>query len=313
MSRFSISTSWNALKWIEREPPPARAEMLVNELKELGFDKIELSFNLGADIVKGIKQLVKEGVIKVSSLHNICPIPDGVMLQEASPDYYSLASLDEAERALAIKYTRRTIETAYELNASAVVLHAGRVEITGSRKAFEELYEKGLRGTQEYTAIANEMAEERSRLKPRYLAQVLRSLEGLAKFADASGVKLGIETRMYFREIPSFEEIGTILDKFSGVDSLGYWHDTGHAQYIETLGFGRHKDFLDAYSEKMIGIHLHDIKGTHDHLAPGTGELDFSMLKPCLKEGIIEVLEPHKPASAEQVMEGTRYLERVLS
>ena len=158
----------------------------------------------------------------------------------------------------------------------------------------------------------DKMRAERKRLQAPYVSAALKSLESLVKFAEEKNVKLGIETRIYFREIPSFEEIGVILDEFKGSEFIGYWHDTGHAQCTETLGFARHRDFLDAYSDRMVGLHLHDIKGTYDHLAPGGGDFDFSIFRPYIKPDMLKVLEPHKPATAAEIIQGTRYLERVL-
>ena len=46
----------------------------------------------------------------------------------------------------------------------------------------------------------------------------------------------------------------------------------------------RHRDYLERYQQNLLGLHLHDIKGTQDHLAPGTGDFDFSVLKPYIKK-----------------------------
>ncbi len=100
------------------------------------------------------------------------------------------------------------------------------------------------------------------------------------------GVFLGIENRFHFHEIPDFEEIGLILKTFQGA-YIRYWHDVGHARVQENLGIIGHNDLLEAYSEKIIGIHLHDVRGLKDHLAPGQGEIDYEEIKPFLKPPLL--------------------------
>ena len=75
------------------------------------------------------------------------------------------------------------------------------------------------------------------------------------------------ENRYYFQEIPDFDEIGIILNEFDG-GRIRCWHDVGHAAVQENLGICTQKDLLEAYSDKIIGMHLHDVENLHDHLSP---------------------------------------------
>ena len=298
-----LSTAWNAFRY-------DNGKGIVQEIRKLGFEELELSFNLTKKIVGDVSRLVKKNQIRVHSVHNFCPIPDGLQRIEALPDCYSLASCDEQIRALAVKWTKVTIDTAAKLNAKAVVLHCGRVEIEGHTRELISLYTNGKMQEPYFQHLKSRMQEERMGKSEAHFESALRSLEELQRFAKNLHISLGIENRFYFREIPSFEEIGRILGRFKGAP-IFYWHDTGHAQLWENLGFIKHKDYLDAYAKELIGVHLHDIKGAQDHLAPLKGDFDFRLLKPYVRNDTIKTLEAHHPATPQELIDARDFLEKL--
>lgn len=302
---LSLSTSWNAHR-------ASGAEELVFEIKELGFEAIELSFNLTSETVKGVERLVKAREISVTSAHNFCPIPDGLRREEALPDCYSMSSLDEEERNLSVKFTQRTIDTAASLGARVVVLHCGRVEMEDKTRALIELYNQGKNDTPGFKALRKSLVDERASKAKAYLEQTLKSLDTLTGYADKRGIALGIENRFYYREIPCIEEIYRILNTFAG-STTGYWHDVGHAWIMDKLGLGKYQDHLDSYSKQLLGIHLHDLRGCQDHNPPGAGEFDFKRLTPYLKKETLKVIEAHHPATAEDLKKSKKFLEDVFN
>jgi sugar phosphate isomerase/epimerase len=301
---FAISTVWNALQH-------SHAKEITEEIKNIGFKEIELNFNLTAEMVKEMIDLKDQGKIKVVSIHNFCPIPQGISRCKASPDIFSISALDETERQKAIYYTKKSIETASRIGAEAVIVHAGKIQMDERIKELAELYFIN-KDKKRYHRLKVKVMKERHKKSKRFFEQALKSLEQLCCYAQKYNVKLGIENRYYLSEIPSLEEMEIVLTTFSS-PPLYYWHDIGHAQVYENLGFTEHKTILDKFSKRMLGVHFHDIEGINDHRAPLKGTFDFSLLRAYLKKKTIKVLEVHYPSTAKEIITGTHYLERLFA
>jgi sugar phosphate isomerase/epimerase len=291
---LALSTSWN-------KDSCKSGKKIVEEIRNLGFKDVELCFS---HTPRNLSQ-IKETAINVLSLHNFCPIPDNLPIDKALPDYFSLASPNIEERKKAIKFTKRTILCAKGFKAKAVVLHTGRVEIPDYTKRLIALLKNK---PKEFLSVKEKAIKHREDNKKRFLDSVFLSIKELADFSYNEGIRLGIENRIYLREIPNFEEIKIFLDNFSN-KGVGYWHDTGHAYILEKLGFAKHIDYLKRYARHLIGIHLHDVEGLSDHRAPFTGEIDFTKFKPYLNKDTIKVIEAHQPATQGQIIYAKEKLE----
>src|SRR5690606_12063633 len=93
----------------------------------------------------------------------------------------------------------------------------------------------------------------------------------------AHGVTLGIETRLHYHEIPLPHEA---VDLFAPYDRslVGYVHDVGHAEVHHRLGVTDRDAWFDLLGDRLVALHLHDVRGLVDHRAPGNGDVDFAWL-----------------------------------
>ena len=300
---LGISTCW----WVNRV---SHGDEIVSETLGLGLKGIEFDYRISKtileDMVPGLKR-----ELTVLSIHNFFPMPEGISPDKASGDLFLLSSPDRDERSKAVRYSIRTIDYAHELGARAVVFHLGRVDMPNPAREFFRLFRDGKIGEREGLAFIEEQRLIRQASKKKNLDAVLLSLEELNREAEKRGIFLGIENRYHFHEILDLEEIGLILRRLKG-GNIRYWHDVGHAKVQENIGISSQRDLLEAYSEEMIGIHLHDVRGLDDHLAPGQGEMEFSDLRVFLRPSIIPVLEVHAKAKRKALLEGIRFVKKVI-
>ena len=94
----------------------------------------------------------------------------------------------------------------------------------------------------------------------------------------------------YLHEIPNVDEMEIVLGEFNP-QVVGYWHDTGHAATHEKLGFATHAEWLQRHGPRMIGIHLHDINTDRDHQCPGSGKLDWQLVRQHVPPDALRVCE----------------------
>jgi sugar phosphate isomerase/epimerase len=294
MSIYALSTSWNSSRH-------DNGNLLIQEIRAAGFTHIEAEYRLTAEMLEVLVSMHKRNEISIVSLHNFCPVPDILKRNQGSGDALLLTSLDEDERNLALKYSKKTIELANDLGNIPIVFHTGYIQVKERHRTTHNLVELIKQDKPEEVEKAFlEMQLTRQKYVPPHFDQLLRSLDTLNEYGFRYGVKLGIENRYHYYDIPDFNEMGIILNNFAG-GSIGYWHDVGHGQMFEYLNLKQHQEFLNAYADKMIGIHLHDMVDDRDHQAPGKGNIDFKMVAKYLKPNTVRILEVHPPDTAEDL------------
>lgn len=229
------------------------------------------------------------GPLPLSSLHN--PVPNIRSLSGISSYDLNLCSLDDAEHEEAVGLARETIEQAARLGARAVVVHFGHVPIGKEmQRQLHDLWHECRTESAEYVEVQRRIPELRARFAARHLERAMETLYELEGLSRDRGVLLGIETRHNLHEIPNVDEMEAML-RAADPAVVGYWHDTGHAATHEQLGFTTQEEWLRRHSHRMNGIHLHDINSDRDHQCPGTGRLDWDLVRRHTPPSAIRVCE----------------------
>ncbi len=269
--------------------------------EELGFARFELNHALNSEMLKGVSL---DGMI--ASVHEPCPADvSTATLKERN---WLVSALDEENRRQGVAAIRRSIELAHHLGAQVVVVHPGRVDIDPTLEpTLASLYQAGKSDQPEYARVKQRLVKARAAQAQAHMRSVRRSLIELADLAARAGVRLGLENRYHYSEIPLPDELEELLNLGCG-ELIGYWHDTGHAQVLQHLGFGTHEEWLRGFAGRMIGIHLHDVIGLTDHLAAGLGHIDWDMVARYLPASALRTCEFQPTNTSQQVAAGLKWL-----
>jgi len=300
VSDIALSTMW-AIGQFERVVDFFQAG------KALGFARFELNHGVNSAMLEGLSP---DGCI--TSVHEPCPAD--ASMQTLKARNWLVSALDEEERQKGVAAIRRSIDLAHELGVGVVIVHPGRVDVDpGLEKSLVALYREGKAGGAEYAALREQLLAARAAQAGANMRSVRRSLLELAEYAVPRGVRLGLENRDHTFEIPLPDELDELLHLGGGdADAVGYWHDVGHAQVLENLGFGTHEEWLRRFAGQMVGIHLHDVVGLEDHRAAGQGDMDWSMVARYLPAGALRTCEFLPVCSPDQVKAGLDLLRRTL-
>jgi sugar phosphate isomerase/epimerase len=295
---IAFSTCWNSGRH-------NAGDKMLREIKgELGFELIELGHGIRISLMPGIQKMFDAGEIRFSSLHNFCPLPVEVMA--ASPDCYQFSAVYPQERERAIKQTFQTIDFAARLSAPFVVLHLGAVNMKPITDPLIELAKAGKYLSRKYVRLKLTAVQKRERNAATNLRRVKDCLRRVIDYAASKNVRLGLENRRGYEEIPTERELPSLLDELDS-PQIGYWHDFGHAQIKENLAFLDHAEWLRAIGPCALGCHVQDcIWPAQDHQPPFAGNIDFEKLVPLLPSNCVFVWEMSPNKTAEDIRQSVQ-------
>ncbi|MBI5423350.1 MAG: sugar phosphate isomerase/epimerase [Opitutae bacterium] len=280
---------------------------MLKEMASLGFEWAELSHGVRITLVPGILRAVEEGVIKISSCHNFCPLPTGIT--HAAPNLYVPSAKDRREREQWLRHSKRSVEFAAQVGAKKLVLHLGNFEFfwlnpvrkieryveayTGEDVTKDAAYQKLLAGVMSKLRAQKQIFWDNTRA----------SIAELLPYATKNGVALALENREKLEELPLDDDYAQYVESLPPELLAGYWHDTGHAHIKESLGVINHREHLTKNAPRAIGFHLHDVSDDgHDHQAIGSGKIDFAMVSEFWRPDHTLVLEFSPRLTVEDVL-----------
>jgi sugar phosphate isomerase/epimerase len=291
---LSCSTCWNSGRHTD-------GEAMLEELRDLGFERVELGHGIRISLMEGVLRALERGVVKISSLHNFCPLP--VEIMGASPDCYQFSSPDVRERERAVRQTFQTIDFAARMGARFVVLHLGRVPISDYTHKLIKMAEVGMHLSRGYVSLKLEAVKKRQAQAEGFLARSKECLTRVAEHAADKGIVLGVESRHSYEEIPTEREMLALMDEFN-VPNVGYWHDFGHVQVKHNLGYLDHLEWMTAIAPRLVGCHLHDTQWPgRDHQPPFTGDVPYDSLLALLPKDTLFVFEMSPRKTREEIIE----------
>ena len=252
---------------------------MIEEIVELGFNHIELSHGMTVAKLPGIRNAYKRGLFKCSGVHNYFPAPVEVMID--APDAYEFTSHRPFDRQRAMEMTLRTLDIAAEFEAGYLVLHMGSVPMSSKKwtRPLTEAVAAGEAHSPDFIKRKLAFVKKREKLSPLYYQRAIDALGTIAEHAAKVGVKLAVESRSRFEDMPTEREMIHLQEHFADNPWVGYWHDFGHVQLKHNLGLLDHLEWLERISPRLIGGHVHDVEWpARDHRVPFSGTLDYAAL-----------------------------------
>jgi sugar phosphate isomerase/epimerase len=292
---LAFSTCWNNSRHND-------GEEMIGEIIELGFSNIELSHGMTVVKIPGIRKAFAAGMFTCSGVHNFFPSPVEVMID--APDAYEYTSHRPFDRKRAMEMTLKSLELAAEFKARYLVLHMGSAPMNTAKftKPLTTLVAAGKQRTPRYIKDKIAFIKKREKLAPLYYHRAIQALEELAPKAEEYGVKLAIESRSRFEDMPNEREMVRLQEHFRDNPWIGYWHDFGHVQLKHNLGLLDHNEWLEKIAPHLIGGHVHDVQWpARDHRTPFTGTLDYETILPFFPKACPLVWELSPTREADEI------------
>ncbi|MAE28183.1 MAG: hypothetical protein CMJ87_04255, partial [Planctomycetes bacterium] len=190
-----------------------------------------------------------------------------------------------------------------------VIVRGCAVENEKLQREAESLHSDLLEATNgQLERVQAEIGDFVARVQKRGQKQVehlCRSLHTLrAEFPDT---RLALEPGLHFNDILNFEAMEWALADLSRQD-VAYWHDTGRIHQRQAAGLPGQGAWLEAFSERLAGVHLQDSTLEEAELPPGQGEVDFHMVLDSISGTAVRVVEVNPRHGRPEILASVQFL-----
>ena len=275
----------------------------------MGFTHVELGYDTRLELIPGIQKMVEEKAVVINSVHNFCPIPMGA--HRGHPELFTFGDPDIRVREQAIKHTTRTLELAAELGARVAVSHSGNIKMPRFTEELLDICEQGKQFGKRYDKTLLKAQIQREKKGRKQFELLCQCVERLIPVMQRTGVQLALEILPTWEALPTELEFEELFRRF-GSEHLRYWHDMGHAQIRQNLGFTNHERWLDRLQPHLAGMHVHDVVPVgYDHAMPGQGKIDYTIFKRFAELDIVRVIEPTPRTKREDIIRGLAHVKEI--
>jgi sugar phosphate isomerase/epimerase len=268
----------------------------------MGFRKIELGLSDAPVPINGFEDTRRETGIEMTSVVAGCLNPRSDRMASSL-----LGSPDGDERDQALISVRRHIRLALSLECPRVVLRGSGV---GDPKLHAEALEFNSRldhegFTEEFQEDVRTFVQKVEKKSQRQIEHLCRSLHTLRK--EYPECQLALEPGWQLDDMMSFQAMGWVLEDLSE-PSVGYWHDVGRIHVRERAGLPSQGEWLQAFGNRMLGVHLQDAAGQETEMPPGRGEVDFKLLAEYVPGNAVRVIEINQRHGRAEVLAAVQLL-----
>ena len=156
--------------------------------------------------------------MRVGSLHNYCPFPAIKPNTPPGGDYFKLSSPDLEERRWAVQWTTRTIENANHLEAGAVVLHCGAIDMDSRYLDVYRMFRQGSGDSQTFRDMLAIDLKIREQLKAPHLDALLFDFSPLLPYLQ--------EGRLSVIELAPGTPSSVVQQAIAHIRALGEFSET---------------------------------------------------------------------------------------
>lgn len=318
---------------------------LMCKAAEMGFEYVELGHSTSVSQIEGIMKALDEGVIKVASVHNFCPIPP--FASGPCPNLFSPEKKSASESLQWSRHTLNTLNFASSVGAKRMVMHSGEMDfwffspVPKMSAAWAEIvrfkteradliaYAKNNPErdfSRDFMRLDSDFRKaifDYERIRASFIKRAYsraekfhdRIFENIAKMNPnfaACGITIGVENRDGFAELPFDTRFAEFARRLMMLSNARAWIDIGHAQIKHLSGIIDMRRFLESTRGLVCGWHLHDCSemGKDHQGIVGKGSIDFNLVKNFFDvNSQIFTLEINSRVSEEDVVESRKRVE----